>query len=327
MHADAFLRSAAKGQFAPVYLLTGKELYFRDKFREVLVKFFLGSPDAELADHDLAEMPVRDALDDAAGFSLFAPRRVVWLRNADSLLPKRDGGVTAGKHSLDAITGYLARPNDQSIVVFEARLDDQDKITRLEKLLAGCTHVSLERPAAADSARHLTEEAQRGGVTLDTRAAAELVESTGGDLARARMELDKLIAYVGSRKAITTDDVRALVPSEPAFIIWELGDSIGRGDTRGALGRLEALLRDGHKALPTLGLIAGHMRKMLRAKAGSKQWLPPEVKRQAQKVPLPRLVAAMDRLFQADVELRSSPPADRLVLERLIFDLTKGDSK
>ncbi len=38
---------------------------------------------------------------------------------------------------------------------------------------------------------------------------------------------------------------------------------------------------------------------------------------------LPGLLQALDRLHQADLELRSSPPDERLVLERLIFDLAK----
>jgi DNA polymerase-3 subunit delta len=208
-------------------------------------------------------------------------------------------------------------------VVFEARLDDKEKIGRLEKMLPGAVKVELERPAPEDAARYLTEEAKRNEYTLDHRAAAELVESTGGDLARARMELDKLMAYAGRRLTVTVEDVREMVAAEPAFIIWELGESIGRRDPRAALERLEAMLRGGHNALPILGLIASHMRRLLRAKAGSRQWFPDEVRRQAQKASLPVLLKALDRLHQADLELRSSPPDERLVLERLIFDLAR----
>ncbi len=322
MQIDGFLKSAAKGQFDPVYLLAGTELFFRDKFRQALVKFFLGGPDGEVAEHDLLETPVRDALDDAANLSLFAPRRVVWLRNADAILPKREG-QTSSRHSPEAVSAYLARPNEQTVVVFEARLDEKEKIARMEKALPGAVKIELERPAVEDSARYLAEEARRGGYEMDTRTAAELVESTGGDLARACKELEKLMAYAGDRQTVTTEDVREMVTAEPAFIIWELGDSIGRRDRRAALERLEAMLRDGRSAMPILGLIASHMRRLLRAKAGSRQWFPDEVRRQAQKTSLPILLRALDRLHQADLELRSSPPDERLVLERLIFDLAR----
>ncbi len=229
----------------------------------------------------------------------------------------------AGRHSLEALSAYLARPNPQALVVFEARLEGREKIERLEKILAGCQKVDLERASAGDAARYLIAEAKRGGCSLDSRAAQELVEATGGDLARARTELEKLMTYAAARQAISADDVRALVSAEPTYIVWELGDSIGRRDAPAALERLQALLRDGHRPLQALGLIASHIRKLLHAKAGAAHWLAPEVRRQAQKIPMRELLRAQERIFQADVELRSSPPDDRLVLERLILDLTR----
>jgi DNA polymerase-3 subunit delta len=322
MQLDAFLRGAAKGQMAPVYLLAGTELFFRDKFREAVVKFFLEEA-GEVVDHDLAETPVRDTLDDAANLGLFALRRVVWLRNAETLLPRREGAASAGKHSLEAVTAYLKRPSPQSLVVFEARTGEKEKISRLEKILEGAALVELAPPAPGDAARYLVEEAKRAGYQMEQSVAMEMVESTGGELARACVELQKLMSYAGERKSLGVEDVRALVPSEPVFIIWELGGAIGRRDPAGALERLQAMMRDGHKALPTLGLVANHMRKLLRAKAGAKQWLPDEVRRQAQKIPLPHLVRALQRLHEADLELRSSPPDERLVLERLILDLAR----
>src|SRR5439155_25759689 len=152
MKLDAFLRDAAKGKFAPVYLLMGSEVFFRDKFREAVIKFFLKNSGGELMDHDLGEIPVRDALDDAANLGLFAPLRIVWLRNAEAILPRREG-ASSGRHSPEAVAAYVARPNPQCLVVFESRLDEKDKANRLEKMLTGCTVVELERPGVMESAK------------------------------------------------------------------------------------------------------------------------------------------------------------------------------
>jgi len=320
MKLEAALRDAAKGKFAPVYLLMGSEVFFRDKFRKEMVALFLKDSGGELVDHDLGEIPVRDALDDAATLGLFSPLRVVWLRNAEAILPKREGAASS-RHSPEAVAAYVARPNPQCMVVFESRLDEKDKATRLEKMLAGCTVVNLEAASLGESVKYLTDEASQTGFAFDPRAASELVESSGSDLGRARMELQKLMAYCQGRPKITVEDVRALVPPEPVFIIWELGDFLGRRDASGALERLEALFRQGHSAIPTLGLISSHMRRLLRAKAGTQTWTSPQVKEQAAKIPMKDLVRALDRLHQADLELRSSPPDDRIVLERLILDL------
>src|SRR5438876_9308470 len=129
LQISSFFQEAAKDKFAPGYLLAGSELYFRDRIREALVKFFLQGRRDEIVEHELAETPVRDALDDAATLGLFAGRRVVWLRSAESLLARRraagddeddEAPQTAGRHSAEAIAAYFERPQPASVVVFEA---------------------------------------------------------------------------------------------------------------------------------------------------------------------------------------------------------------
>ena len=240
-----FLRRAARRDFTAGYLLAGNELFFRDKARQALLESHLEGDRAGLVEHDLAEVPVRDALDDAASLGLFAGRRLLWLRNAESLLPRRrttgsdedgSGGLrTAGKHSAQAIADYFKRPQPASIVLFEAvsldlaDRDDARKAESLEKLLPVPT-IRIERPGIGEAARHLRDEAQAAGFTLEQDAAPELVEACGGDLARARMELEKLMLYAAGRGCITAADVQALVPAASTFTLWEISDAIGDRD-------------------------------------------------------------------------------------------------
>ncbi len=208
LSASDFQKSLATERFAAGYLLVGNELHFRDRFRALLLKAFAGGRGEDLAEHDLAETPVAEALDDAASLGLFAGRRLLWLRNAEALLPRRRSAAaeredeagepeTAGKHSAEAIAYYFERPQPSSLVVFEAvslDLSDRDdlrKAERLEKLLP-IPSVRLDRPPAAQAARYLTEEARAQGFKLDSNAARTLIEACAGDLARAATELEKL---------------------------------------------------------------------------------------------------------------------------------------
>jgi len=332
-----FLRRAARRDFAAGYLLAGNELFFRDQVRQALLEFHLEGDRAGLVEHDLAEVPVRDALDDAASLGLFAGRRLLWLRNAESLLPRRraaasgqDGSGeprTAGKHSAAAIADYFQRPQPASIVLFEAvsldlaDRDDARKAESLEKLLP-VPSIRIERPAIGEAVRHLRDEAQATGFTLEQEAAPELVEACGGDLARARMELEKLMVHAAGRGRITAADVQALVPAASTFTLWEISDAIGDRDAPRALRLVRDMLRESVPALLVTTLIAGQVRKLLRSKEGARD-VHPRVQAQARKFTVKELAADIERLFEADVALRSSPPDERIILERLVIELAK----
>lgn len=349
---EEFLKGADQGKFAPGYLLAGNELFFRDRFREALVKFYLEGERRDVVEHDLAEVPVRDALDDAASLGLFARRRVVWLRNAEALLARQtqhrevlrqerapgagddgdadtpDAPQTAARHSPDAIAAYFRNPQPGSVVVFEATAldladrDDLRKAERLEKLLP-VPSVRLDHPMLGQAARYLAEEARRNGFVLDQDAAPELVEACAGDLARARMELEKLMVYAAGRGRITSADVEALVPEETSFTLWEICDAIGDRDVPRALRLLQGMLRQNTPPLLVASLIAGQVRKLLKSKEGAREWIHAKVRDQARKFTVTELAAALEKLFEADVALRSSPPDERVVLECLVTDLAR----
>ena len=335
----ALLTAAARKEFAPGYLLAGSELFLRDRVRDTLVKFFLDGRREDVAIHDLAETSVRDALDDAASLGLFAGQRIVWARNAEALLPRRkataadeENGAeeprTAGKHSSEAIAGYFKRPQSGTLVVFEATLldladrDDLRKVERLEKLLP-VPSVRLDHPSPAEAARFLVEEARRRGFRMAADTARDLVEACASDLARASQELEKLMLYCAGRDRIAAEDVQALVPPESTFTLWEISDAIGDRDVPRALGLLGAMLRQSTPPLLVASLIAGQVRKLLKCKEGAKEYFHPKVREQARKFSARELSGALEKLFEADVALRSSPPDDRVVLERLVVELAR----
>ena len=352
-----FLKGAAGGKFSPGYLLVGNELLFRDRVREALRKFFLedpdGEPGGELVEHDLAQVPVRAALDDATSLGLFASRRLLWLRNAEALLAKRkqyrrplraeapaaglpeegeeetsDEPATAARHSVAAIADYFARPLEASVVVFEATsldLGDRDavrKAERLEKLLP-VPSLRLERPSIGRAARYLIEEARRNGFVLEQDTARELAEACTRDLARAVLELEKLMLYAAGSSRISSAQVQAVVPAESSFTLWEISGAIGERDVAGALRLVQVMLRRNTSPLLVAALIAGHVRKLLKCKEGSREWVHPKVREQARKFTVTELTGALEKLFEADVALRSSPPEERVILERLVMDLAQ----
>src|SRR5947209_14679193 len=66
-------------------LLLGPEAYERRRIKEALSASY--APDA-VAQHDLTELTLAEALDDARSLSLFASERLIWIGNAEAALPR-----------------------------------------------------------------------------------------------------------------------------------------------------------------------------------------------------------------------------------------------
>src|SRR5229473_5286775 len=90
MTPDQFLDRLKRNGPAPAYLFLGPEAYQRERCRRALLDAVLGSEDREsgFTRHDLDQIPLAAALDDARALSLFASRRVIWLASAEAALPR-----------------------------------------------------------------------------------------------------------------------------------------------------------------------------------------------------------------------------------------------
>ena len=343
MTPEVFLDRLQKSGPAPAYLFLGPEPYNRERCRRALLDAALGAEDREqgFARHDLDQVSLAEALDDARSLSLFAPRRVIWLASAESAVPRTEsedsdpGGLAA----------YLREPTPGTTIVIEAsRYDfegeDKPKLERVQKFFSGIPMQVEFRAFAPEAARAATQAlAKQAGLQLGLAELAILLEATAGDVARIAVEVEKLRLFVGERK-VTAEDIAALVPDAQATTIFALVAALGRNDRTRALEILDTLTREGEYMPLALTFLATQFRMALAAreanlrgagqiqahfnKLGARIW--PERARQieqtVQSFSKSRLERAVEKLFEADRSLRDARPDDRIVMEEMILSLT-----
>jgi len=235
-----------------------------------------------------------------------------------------------------------------------------------ETLGAHCGMVELARVTDEDAMRWAVSTAQAEGVKLEPDAARELVDALGADMMLVASELEKLLLYVsgrigaavdgrlaepgpaGLKGRITLGDVETMVLGAKQRSLYELTDAISAKDRPRALGLLHGLLNSSDAgedaAIGHLYMLARTFRQMLVIQEKNVRdtraiwqalWqgfrIPPfaaeDLIRQARRYKNRReLTRALRLVARADVELRSSPPDKRLVLERLVYDLA-GEAK
>lgn len=348
MTPEVFLERLAKNGAGAAYLFLGAEAYQRERCRKALIDAVLPAEDREsgFARHDLDQVSLAEALDDARSMSLFAAQRVIWVGSAEAALP-RGKGAEDEEGDGGVLASYLKSPTPGTVVVIEAsRYDfegeDKAKLERVQKFYAAVP-VQVEFKAfSPEGARALTQRmAKDARLQLGLAELALLLEATGGDVARIEVEIEKLKLFVGDRK-VTAEDIGALVADAQASTIFALVAALGRGDRTRALEILDTLTREGEYMPLALTFLATQFRMPLVAreaglrnapqilahfnKLGARIW--PERARQieqtVQAFSKDRLEGALVRLFLADRDLRDARPDDRIVMEEMILGLTAG---
>jgi DNA polymerase-3 subunit delta len=347
-----FLARLQRGDIAPAYLFLGPEAYHRKRAREALLKAALGAAGRadSVVHYDLSEASLAEVLDDARALSLFVAERVIFAGNAEAPLPRAkseedaEEGDGAGG-SAEALAAYLKDPTPGVVLVFDApRFDfegeDKKKQDRVRKFYAAVPEtVEFRRASADDARREAAAMARRAGVVAEPGVIELLVEALAADLTRIAVEMEKLALFAGERP-IGAEDVAALVPDARESTIFALVGTLGRRDRSRSLEILDTLFRDGEYLPLALAFLSSQFRAALVAKEaglrspqqiqghfakmGVQMWgsRAEQVYQTVTRFSKPQLERAMELVFEADRDLRSARPDDRIVMERFIMRLT-----
>jgi len=351
--ADRFLTEVQSRKLRPAYVFVGDETFFRKRCREAILEHLVPSElrDFSLFDFDLSETDLAEVLDRARTPSLMAPFQVFFVKGVKTMF-----GRGSNEDKLTAIEQYCKDPNPDAVIIFVAdhisipadvrKMDMQDK-ERYERIREAmgpyCGIVELSRVEEGEAVRWLNDYCATCDVKIEADAARELVDALGGDMMMVSNELEKLILYVGEKKRVTLGDVETMVLAAKQRSLYELTDAISSKDRVKALEMLDAILTTGdgdEAAIGHLYMLAKTFRQMLvilernvrdQRMLWAALWqgfrVPPfaadDIIKQARRYKSKReLTRAIRLVAKTDLALRSNPPSKRLILEKLVLDLT-----
>lgn len=290
----------ASGVLGPVYLVLGDDAVEKaemaDAFEEVVEDGLRAFNVDRL--HG-ADATLGQVIESTRMLPMMAPRRVIIVQHAERCLaPKRETKATAADQ--EAFEAYLAAPAEQAtLILVSGALDKRRRLTT--RLLAAAVVVTCGVvETLADAERWVRRRVSEAGVTMPAAAATLLAAGAGPDLARLRGDVDRLLLFAAGQSSIGMDDVRAVAAPATAHDDWAVARAIERGHAADALRELALVVESGAAPYMVLGQLAWVVRT---------------------KLPAHRLPGAVDALFQADLNLKSSVGDHRVLLERLVMDL------
>jgi DNA polymerase-3 subunit delta len=264
-------------------------------------------------------------VESARTLPMMADRRVIVVLRAEKILkPKRRGkgddeedeeGEPSG--DLDLLEAYVRKPEPLTTLVFVAT--DVDRVRRLYKaLLKEATIVEcwglkrgkdpkgLDLQQVARQAEALVRQAATdAGQQIEPDAARLLAARAGTDIATLRGDLERLLLYAAGKPKITLKDVQEVVTAETSQDAWAVTNAIERGNTAEALRQVALAVEGGAVPYMILGQLGWFVREKLLG------------------VDPRRVAPAIEAVFRADLELKSSGGDPRVLLERLVVDLCR----
>ncbi|HVZ72245.1 MAG TPA: DNA polymerase III subunit delta [Polyangia bacterium] len=328
---DDVRAAVARGEIDPIYCLSG-ERFLVDATHAAIRAAVLGAIGAAAGfNHDtfeLKETGLGPCLATAQTLPMMAKKRLVVGKGVDLL--KAD--------SLEPLVEYAADPNPATCLVLVAaeKVDVRFKaFAALRK--AGYLHVFAPLRDNA-LAGWLRTEARARKIDLQGDAAVALADLAGPDMGPLSQALDQLALYVGEGRAITVDDVEALVAETRQRHVFELSKAIGAGDVPRSLGLLANMLRNREAPLKIQFMLARQMRQIWRAKellaagaargeiaaaVGMNPYFLDDVLGPARRMSRVALARAFERLYQSDQALKSSRVDGDLIVSRLVQSLAE----
>jgi DNA polymerase-3 subunit delta len=232
-----------------VYVLAGREGFFKGELLALIKRHCLDDPDSpachELRPGEGTELSLPALLDELRAMSLFAPRKMVVVRQADRFVRDNDAGLA----------GYLGAPAPHAFLVLdvEALLARSKLAAAVKKggVLLDCRKLyenappwKPDRPEESELVHWLRQRAAAGNLRLDPRAALRLTELTGNSPGALDNELEKLRLH-GTGRTITAEDVLTVCAPGHVRKVYALVDAVTRGDRAGAFSALADALQWG----------------------------------------------------------------------------------
>ena len=218
----------------------------------------------------------------------------------------------------------------------EQLISENEPLLKTIRALGG--FVKAHRLGESGLVGWIRDRAARIGCKISTDAAEELAAAVGPNSRLLNSELIKLSTYCADR-AITAEDVRALVADARKANVFSMVDAVGLRQPDVALRELRRLLTEGDHPLRVMAMLVRQFRLLIQVKSMSEAGLPPEdiaqqlgvsprgfggLQRQARNFSFQQLEWAYRQLLECDFQVKTGSREAEVALELLVAELLKA---
>ncbi len=329
MPLNKVISQIKSNKLAPFYYFYGDEKYLLGKAVAALTKYIAskGLSDFNLDKLSLTENSVDDICSSAYLLPTMSDKRLIIVRDAEKL---RESGQKQ-------LLKYILDPLDTSCIIF---INNKDKVDGRLKFFA-----ALKKKGELMNFKPLYENKLPGFIKLEVKnlnkmidddALQYLIRIVGNNLLELEGELTKIAIAIGDKKLISLDDVKEVCSEVRRNTVFELADCLGSKDITSSLRILGKMIEHGEYPTMILGAIIRHFNNLFEIrerveKRETKEQIAKSTRihpfflskyiTQSKKLKKSDIKRVFDSLLLTDIALKSRKLPDKLILEKLFFDL------
>jgi len=275
-----------------VYVLHGEYEFLQKELAKKILAFLMTEEEMEtgLVHLDGNDDGAIDSLIDAAlSPSLFAPKQVIFVNNAEKFQLKKAAGTEGKKLSEEQkYTNHeqysqllrIIKETKSGVHIVMICGEDLKKPagktgkSRSEKMLQRCYEdldkhgalVHFPRMYDEDFTAWIQDRARRYGLRLSYEEAAELLDLAGSDVRHLANEIEKLSTYVGNGNRLEEGVFYKLVTSSEDIFVNQLVNYIMDGRAKAALRALKKSIEGGDNPVFIATVIGSRLRMLWQAR-------------------------------------------------------------
>ena len=249
--------------------------------------------------------------DEASAIAMTGGRRVVIIRDATDSVTTTSGA-------------FLDAPKGDALVLFEAgELSARSTLRKQFETRDNAAALACYADEGETLTALIVSMLKENGLTAEPDALEFLRSNLGGDRRLSRMELTKLIQYMGAPGTVSLNDAMVCVGDSAQLNMDDLALATADGNHADSQHTLDRLLADGEQPVAILRNVARHFLRLHLAQShiakGSSveqamgQLKPPvffksadRFRRQLSRWPLDRLSTALELLLDAEIDCKTT---------------------
>ena len=313
------------GSPGPLYAAFSEEDFLLNQVAERFATSgaFAQNPSLNIERYYASQSPPARVLESALTLPFLGSRRLVLVTETHAYKAAQ----------LSEFLDYMNDPPPETTLVFlGTKLDQRSKFAKAIKQKGKLEIIKKMWPRQLGP--WLQERARLRGKRLEPAAIDRLAELSGLGLGALDSELEKLSLFVGSKTSIGLEHVRQGVGAGRLHSIFDYTDALASGDLARALSAWDQLAALGEPPVRAMGMVVRLLKQLLQVRAvldqggGEEQVqrslrIPPAATqtlvRRARMESQASLAIALELALDTDLALKSSPGADRVIMERLIM--------
>ena len=312
--------------FRPAYLLYGEETYLVQDFKKRRREALVGDDKMNCTSFSGKNLNLPEIRDLAMTMPFFAERR---------LLLFDDTGLFAGD-SGEFPELVESLPDTCHFLFVESAVDRRSRMYKKVAEKGLCCNMMRQTRDTLE--RWIGSGFSRMGLKVTFEAANALLDCTGDDMGSIRMEMEKLSAYCLDKGSIERSDVEELCTVRPENRIFEMVESVSRGQTKAALDMYNDLVSLKESPMGILFLVSRQMNQLLTVREMEKErkrrdeiaaamklnpYVADKLSGIARTFTLKQLQTALSACVEAEEAVKTGRMSDRIALETLIVALSQ----